>query len=42
MQMLTAIHQTEHRDPNGGVRGRIDGAEGALPGISENGDPMKA
>ena len=28
MQMLTANHWTEHRDPNGGVRGRTEGAEG--------------
>jgi hypothetical protein len=26
--MLVANHQTEHRDPNGGVRGRTKGAEG--------------
>jgi hypothetical protein len=25
--MLTANHWTEHRDPNGGVRGRSEGAE---------------
>ena len=28
MRMLVANHQTEHRDPNGGVRGRTEGAEG--------------
>jgi hypothetical protein len=27
MWMLAANHQTEHLDPNGGVRGRIEGAE---------------
>jgi hypothetical protein len=26
--MLTANHWTEHRDPNGGVRERTEGAEG--------------
>ena len=25
--MLAASHQTEHRDHNGGVRGRTEGAE---------------
>jgi hypothetical protein len=33
--MLAANHQTEHRAPNGGVRGRTEGAEGALSGINE-------
>jgi hypothetical protein len=28
MQMLAANHQTEHRDPIGGVRGRTEGTEG--------------
>jgi len=28
MRMLTANHQTEHRDPSGGVRERTGGAEG--------------
>jgi len=28
MRMLTANHQTEHRDPNGEVRRRTEGAEG--------------
>jgi hypothetical protein len=28
MWMLVANHQTEHRDHNGGVRGRTEGAEG--------------
>jgi hypothetical protein len=27
MQMLADNHQTKHRDPNGGVRGRTEGAE---------------
>jgi hypothetical protein len=26
--MLAANHQTEHRDPNGGVRGKTEKAEG--------------
>ena len=34
MQMLTANHQNEHRDPNGGVKGRTEGAEGALSDIN--------
>ena len=37
MWMLTANHRTEHRDTNGGVRGRTEEAEGALMGISERG-----
>jgi len=28
MKMLTVKSQTEHRDPNGGVRGRTEEAEG--------------
>ena len=28
--MFTANHGTEHEDPNGGVRGRTDGAEGVF------------
>jgi len=28
MRMLAANHQTEHGDPNGGVRERTEGAEG--------------
>jgi hypothetical protein len=28
MQMLAGNHQTEHRDPNGGVRRRNEDAEG--------------
>jgi hypothetical protein len=28
MLMLTSNHHTEHRDPNGGVRGRTEEAEG--------------
>jgi hypothetical protein len=39
MQMLAANHQTEHRDPNGGVRGRTKGAEGVLYGINGKGGP---
>jgi hypothetical protein len=30
MQRLTDNHWTEHRNPNGGVRGRTEGDEGAL------------
>jgi hypothetical protein len=30
MQMLEANHQTEHSDPKGEVKGRTEGAEGAL------------
>jgi hypothetical protein len=30
---------TEHRNPNGGVRGRTEGAEGDLSGISRRGGP---
>jgi hypothetical protein len=36
--MLTANLWTKHRDPNGGVRGRTEGAEGALFDI--NGKPL--
>ena len=32
--MFTANHQAEHRDPNGGVKERTEGAEGALSGIN--------
>jgi hypothetical protein len=35
--MLAANHQTEHRDPNGGLMGRTEGAEWALSGISRRG-----
>ena len=31
--MLAFHYLTEYRDPNGGVRGRTEGAEGALSGI---------
>jgi hypothetical protein len=31
--MLLANHRTEHRDLNGGVRGRTEGAKEALSGI---------
>ena len=34
MWMLAANHLTEHRDPSGRVRGRMEGAEGALSCIS--------
>ena len=39
MWMLAANHWTEHRDTNGGVRGRTEGAEGALSGINGKWDP---
>jgi hypothetical protein len=32
--MLIANNGTEHRDPNGGVRGSTEEAEGTLSGIS--------
>jgi hypothetical protein len=28
MRMFAANHGTEHRDPNGGIRGRTEGVEG--------------
>jgi hypothetical protein len=34
--MLAAKHQTELRDPNGGVRGRTEGAEGICNPIEKN------
>ena len=34
MRMRAANHWTEHRYPNGGVRGRTEGAEGALSDIN--------
>jgi hypothetical protein len=37
MLMLAVNHQIEHRDPNGGVSGRNEGAEGGLSGINERG-----
>ena len=37
--MLTTNHWTELRDPNGGVRGRNEGAEGVLSGINGRGGP---
>jgi hypothetical protein len=37
--MLAANHQIEHRGPNGGVRERTKGAEGALSDINGRGDP---
>ena len=36
---MEAHSQPEHRDPNGGVRGRTEGAEGALSGINRRGGP---
>ena len=39
MQMVAANHQTEHKDPNGGVKGRTEGAEGAVSGINGKGGP---
>ena len=46
MQILTANHWTEVRDPNGRVRGRIEGAEGdgnpiGRPTVSKNSDPCE-
>jgi hypothetical protein len=37
--MLKANLWTEHRDPNGGVRGRTEGAERAPSGINGRGGP---
>ena len=37
--MLAVNHRTDHRDPNGGVRGRAEGAEGALSDINVRGGP---
>jgi hypothetical protein len=34
-QMLAANHRTEHRDLNGGVRGRTEGAEGVCKSIGK-------
>jgi hypothetical protein len=42
MQMLTANHQTEHRDLNGGVRRKTEVAEGVLSGINGRGDPWSS
>jgi hypothetical protein len=44
MQMLIVNHLTEHRDPKEGVRGRTEGAEGALSIINGRGTlgPVKA
>jgi len=39
MWMLEANDQTDHREPNGGVKGRTKGAEGALAGIGERKGP---
>jgi hypothetical protein len=41
MWMLSTDHQTEHKYPNGGVRGRSEGAEGAFNGRGDLG-PVKA
>jgi hypothetical protein len=35
MWMHIANHWTEHRDPNRGVRGRIEGTEGVFNPIEE-------
>jgi hypothetical protein len=35
--LLVANYWPEHRDPNGGVRGRTEGTEGALAGINRRG-----
>jgi hypothetical protein len=39
MQMLAANLQTEPRDPKSGVKGRTEGATGALSGINGRGGP---
>jgi hypothetical protein len=39
--MLTVKHWTEHKDPNGGIRGKNEGAEGGLVGGEALG-PVKA
>ena len=39
MLRLTVNHWTEHRDPDGRVRGMAEGGEEALSGISERGGP---
>jgi hypothetical protein len=46
MQILTADHQTEVREPYGRVRGRIEGTEGdgnpiGRPTVSANTDPSE-
>ena len=40
MQMLTANNQNEHRDPNGGVRGRTEDAKQALSMESMEGEAL--
>jgi hypothetical protein len=35
MHMLAANHWTDHKDPNGGVRGRTEGAEGVSKPIGK-------
>ena len=39
IRMLIAKHWTEHRDPNGRVRERTEGAEGTLSGVNGMGGP---
>jgi hypothetical protein len=39
MGMLAANYQAEYIDPNGGVRGKTEGAEGALSVINGKGGP---
>jgi hypothetical protein len=34
MWMFIANHQTEHRDPNGGLGGKTEGVEGSLSSIN--------
>jgi hypothetical protein len=41
MSMLTANYWTEHRDPNGGIRGRTEGIDLASMGGEALG-PVKA
>ena len=46
MQILRATHWTEVRDPNGRIRGKIEGAEGdgnpiGRPTVSANLDPWE-
>jgi len=47
MRMLTANHQTEYRDPNGGIRERTEEAEGVCnpigrTAISTNQNPQRS
>jgi hypothetical protein len=46
MWMLAANHRTEHRDPNGTIRGRTEGAEGVCypvgrTTVSTNQNPLR-